>query len=156
MEDLTESNIYNELKDRFLKPWGILSFKLYFFIIIILFGGMGVIVSIYRAFMEGNWDGIPLNWMTYSLALLVPACIAILLQYLPSAKNKVSLVILSIAVLVGTSLMAFTEKIIVAIICMLLAWFFWIIANSDNTYLDDNAYDKGIKQDLDGHGKNWN
>lgn len=156
MEDMTEPNIYSELKERFLRPWAILSFKLYFFIIIILFGGMGVIVSIYKAFRENNWDGIPLNLMSYSLALLVPACIAIFLQYLPTAKNKVSLVILSITVLVVTSLMAFTENLIAAVICTLLAWFFWIIANSDNTYLDDNAYDKGIKQDLDEHGKNWN
>lgn len=156
MNDMTPPNICNELKDRFLKPWSILSFKLYFFIIIIIFGGIGVIVSIIKAIKEGNWEGIPLNLMTYSMALLVPSCIILFLQYLPTAKNKVSLVILIIAVLVGTSLITFTANIIVAIICMVLAWFFWIIANSDNTYLDDNAYDNSIKQDLNEHGKNWN
>lgn len=152
---MASSNIFKELKERFLKPWKV-SFLLYFVFIIVLFGGMGVIVTLFKAREGRNWDGIPLSIMTYSLALLVPACITLLLQYLPLAKNKVSLVILSIVILVVTSLMAFYNSLVMAIICMLLAWFFWIIANSDNEYLDDDAYDRSIKQDLVEHGKDWN
>lgn len=154
-KDMNSFNIFKELKEKFMKPWKV-SFVLYFVFIIILFGGMGVIVALVNAFKSGKWDGIPLSLMTYSLALLVPACITILLQYLPLAKNKVSLVILSIAILVVTSLMAFFNSFVIAIICIFLAWFFWIIANSENEYLDDDAYDKSIKQDLVEHGKDWN
>ncbi len=155
MKDIMKHNIYSELKGRFLRPWSTHSFILYFLIIIILFGGMGVIVSICNAINTDNWESVSLNLMTYSLALLVPSCISILLQYLPVAKNKVSLVILIIGILVITSLIAFAGNLIIAIICMFFAWFFWVIANSDNTYLDDNAYDNSIKQDLEEHGKNW-
>ena len=155
MGDSVTVNIFKELKERFIKPWKVLSFKLYFFIVIILFGGMGVINTLYNCINKNNWDGFPSNLMTYSLAILVPASITILLHFFPLAKNKVSLVILCITVLSASFLMAFTDSLFLAIICMLLAWVFWIIANSDNAYLDDNAYNDNINSGLSQHGTSW-
>lgn len=153
---MASSNIFSELKDSFIKPWKTLSFKLYFFFVIVLFGGMGVIVALYNAIKDKQWEGFAMNLITYSLAILVPAFISIFLQYYPISKNKVSLAILIVVIAVATPLLALWNSILIAIICVILAWVFWIIANSENALLDDDAYDKSIKQDLVEHGKDWN
>lgn len=96
--------------------------------------------------------------MTYSIALLVPACIAILLQYFPKAQNRVSLVILSVAVLVIEGFIihwSYSGAIIASILSTILAWVFWVIANADEIYLNDQSYDYKIKEDIKEHAKNW-
>ena len=44
-----------------------------------------------------------------------------------------------------------------AIISSIVAWFFWVVVNSDNDYLFDDAFDKILKNDIiKKHGQNWN
>lgn len=149
------TNIFTELKERIIKPWTT-SFTLYFILIIVIFGGMGVIATIIESISNNDWNGFPLTLMTYSLAILVPAGITIILRYFLQAKNKVSLVLVCIFGLVVTALCAYVKSIICASLFVILAWLFWVIANADNIELNDNAYNENIKKDLEGHGKDWN
>ena len=149
------SNIFAELKERIVKPWTI-SFTLYFILVIVIFGGMGVLVAIKESISKNDWNGFPLTLMTYSLAILVPAGITIILHYFPQAKNKVSLVLVCLCVLVVTALFASVNSIICASFFVILAWVFWVIANADNIELNDNAYSEKIKKGLMDHGKDWN
>ena len=102
------------------------------------------------------------NMMTYSIALSIPACITIILQYFPKVKNKVSLIVSILSLLlidvavIGFFLFFNSWKFIIAVISIVLAWFFWVIANSDNKYLDDKSYNQTIEEDLLKHGKGWN
>ena len=152
-----KKNIFQELWDRFKKPWNI-SFRLYFIFVIIIFGGLGVILSL--IYCTDNLKlNISSNLMTYSIALLVPACITILLQYLPKAQNKVSLVILIVAALVIEGFIihwSYSGAIIASILSTILAWVFWVIANADEIYMNDQSYDNKIKEDIKEHAKNWN
>jgi hypothetical protein len=152
-----KSNIFQELWHRLKMPWTI-SFSLYFIFVIIIFGGLGVILSF--LYCTSNIKlSISSNLMTYSIALLVPACITILLRFFPKANNKVSLVILSVAVLVIEGFIihwSYSGAIIASIISTILAWVFWIIANADEIYLNDQSYDYKIKEDIKEHAKNWN
>ena len=156
-----KNNIFQELWYRLKKPWTI-SFTLYFLFVIIIFGGLGVILSL--IYCTDNLKlNISFNLMTYSIALLVPACITILLQYFPKSQNKVSLVILSVAVLVIEGFIihwsysgAIIASIIASILSTILAWVFWVIANADEIYLNDQSYDYKIKEDIKEHAKNWN
>ena len=116
-----KNNIFQELWYRLKMPWTI-SFTLYFLFVIIIFGGLGVILSL--IYCTDNLKlNISSNLMTYSIALLVPACITILLQYFPKAQNRVSLVILSVAVLVklATSKITFSASLNVFVIDISLA-----------------------------------
>lgn len=151
-----KSNIFQELWYRLKKPWTI-SFTLYFLFVIIIFGGLGVILSL--IYCTDNLKlNISSNLMTYSIALLVPACITILLQFFPKAQNRVSLVILSVAVLVIEGFIihwSYSGAIIASILSTILAWVFWVIANADEIYLNDQSYDYKIKEDIKEHAKNW-
>ena len=156
-----EENIFIELFNRLITPWKKVGFTLYFLLVVILFGGIGVIMSLIFD-NSSNEVGFISNLMTYSIALSIPACITILLQYLPRATNKVSLVLLSISLLIIQVIVIFifyfvgNKQLLVAILSTILSWIFWVIANSDNEYLDDKIYSQTIKDDIaKGHGKNW-
>lgn len=151
-----KSNIFQELWYRLKTPWTI-SFSLYFIFVIIIFGGLGVILSLIYC-TEDLKLNMSSNLMTYSIALLVPACITILLQFFPKAHNRVSLVILSVAVLVIEGFIihwSYSGAIVASILSTILAWIFWIIANADEIYLNDQSYDYKIKEDIKEHAKNW-
>lgn len=157
-----EENIFAELRFRLISPWKKLGFTLYFLLVVILFGGIGVIMSF---FFDDNFNGTGYisNLMTYSIALSIPACITILIQYYPKAINKLSLVILCISLLIIQVIVIFifyfvdNGQLPVAILSTILSWIFWVIANSDNEYLDDKTYSQTIKDDIEkGHGKSWN
>ena len=158
---MQNDSFFQEMWKRFRAPWGITSFTLYFIFVIVIFGGVGIWLSLYQE------NGIQMrlvadNMMTYSIALSIPACITIILQYFPKAKNKVSLIVSILSLLlidvavIGFFLFFNSWKFIIAVISIVLAWFFWIIANSDNKYLDDKSYNQTIEEDLLKHGKGWN
>lgn len=152
-----KNNIFQELWLRLKTPWTT-SFLLYFIFVIIIFSGLGVILSLLYC-TDNIKLNISSNLMTYSIALLVPACITILLQFFPKAHNRVSLVILSVAVLVIEGFIihwSYSGAIIASIISTILAWVFWIIANAEEIYLNDQSYDEKIKKDIKEHAKNWN
>lgn len=152
----SRDNIFQELWYRLKKPWTT-SFILYFIVVIIIFGGSGVILSL--IYSPNNLKlNISSNLMTYSIALLVPACITILLGFFPKARNKVSLVILIVAIL-GIEFLTIhwscSGAIIASIINTILAWIFWVIANADEIYLNDQSYDSIINKDIKDHGNEW-
>jgi hypothetical protein len=154
-------NIFNELLIRLRKPWKKTSFTLYFILVVVLFGGIGVIMSLFFD-NDPNKSGFISNLMTYSIALSVPACIAILLQYFPKAENKVSLVLLSVSLLLIQVIVIFIfyfldkGQFLVASLSTVLSWVFWVIANADNVFLDDEAYDENINRNVNELGEQWN
>lgn len=155
-----ELNIFQEYWEQFKKPWCI-AFSLYLVFVIVILGGLGVIFSIFSP-LEINdpvecsnmrLHMISSNLSTYSIALLIPAVISVLLSFY-KLKNKVSSILLSvISILLSGALVFFSTNkerysIYVAIFSFLLALFFWVIANHDNDYLNDAAFEKVIKNDM--------
>jgi hypothetical protein len=158
-----ESNIFQEYKQRLLAPWCV-AFVLYLLFIIVVFGGSGVLYAMWSHVEKPTNIGyIASNLSTYSIALLVPAVITIMLSF-HKTKNKVSSAIILVVILILNGfLLHFSNahqqySIWTAIITVLFAWFFWIIANYDNEYLNDASFEKIIKKGVDNHNKDgeWN
>ena len=149
--------IFQELIDRFKAPWHKTSFVLYFIIVIVVLSGLGYLLPI--IFKKPNLlQDVTENLMTYSISLLVPAFISVLLKYFPQSKNKVSLIIITVFLLVLEGFIisyTYDGYIVFSIFSVLIAWFFWVIANSDNVFLDDEAYDAKINKKVNEHGENW-
>ena len=158
---MDNTSFLKEIWSRFKTPWSVSSFRLYFLFVIVVFGGTGIWISIFQG---GSINLIADNMMTYAIALAVPASISILLWYFPKANHQVSLIVCLISslilevVLIGLFLFAQgydVWRFIIATTVIVLSWFFWIIANSDNKYLDDNSYSQTIQKELEKHGANW-
>ena len=149
-------NIIYELLHRIKNPW-CWSFTLYFIIVIIIFGGIGVWLPIWK---EGQIKvaSLAINMITYSCALIVPAVVSIMLS-MRNYKNKVSLVLfvslvlLVVAITVGCSV--FAESLLAAIVCLVLSLLFWVIANYDNVELNDGKYNESIKAKSQQLSSNW-
>ena len=88
--------IFHELAYKFKKPWTELSFVLYFIIVIVVFGGLGVILFFFQEPIDQSNTNLctSQNLLTYSIALLVPAFVSMLAEYLPKSKKKFSLIII--------------------------------------------------------------
>ncbi len=151
--------IFHELMYKFKKPWTELSFVLYFVVVIVLFGGLGVILLFFQEPIDNIYLCTSQNLLTYSIALLVPAFVSMLAQYLPHSRKKLSLIIISVAVLVIEGFMVcwcyFSGALLASIISTLLAWFFWIVVNCDNIYLKDQTYDNNIRKGASKLSENW-
>lgn len=153
--------IFHELIYKFKKPWTESSFVLYFVVVIVLFGGLGVILFFFQepTYQNNVYLCTSQNLLTYSIALLVPAFVSMLAQYLPSSRKKLSLIIISVAVLVIEGFMVcwcyFSGALWASIISTLLAWFFWIVVNCDNNYLKDQTYDNDIRKGASKLSENW-
>lgn len=153
--------IFHELIYKFKKPWKELSFVLYFIIVIVLFGGLGVVLFFFQESIDQSnaYLCTSQNLLTYSIALLVPACVSMLAQDLPRSKKKLSLIIISVAVLVIEGFMVwwcyFSGALLASIISTLLAWFFWVIVNCDNIYLKDETYDNDVRKGASKLSENW-
>lgn len=157
----------------FKKPWKAPSFILYFIVMVIGFGGIGVFLSIYQLHyyrkivkeqLESTIDiirsAIAQNMMTYAIAIIVPAALVIFLHIIiPKAKHKISHSIITIAVLLCVILIVcFTYikgSFVVASISVFLSWVFWVIANSENETLQDESYNTMIQKEVKKHGNNW-
>lgn len=159
----TEDNIFQEFWKRFKAPWCV-AFTLYFIVVIIVMGGFGVILSI----LSNEFDPtqkmahIASNFSTFSLALIMPAVISILLSFL-QIQNKVSAIlvcVVSIAISFGLLYLCHNTFGGIALFCSLvntvLALFCWVIANHDNVLLNDKSYDNMVKTEIKKHGKDWN
>lgn len=155
-----EDNLIRELLQRLVKPWSKSGFGIYFVVVIILFGGIGIWLSIYRG-GENVLSNVSDNMFTYSIALFVPAFINIVLPPMLNFKHKLSWVVMIFLMLfIEIVLVIWSERmkdyILPAIISTLLSWAFWVIANCDNESLVDNSYDKTIKDGEAKHGRGWN
>ena len=144
-ENKDNDKIFKELIDRFKSPWNKTSFVLYFVIVIVVLSGLGYL--------------LPENLMTYSISLLVPAFISVLLKYYPKSKNKVSLIIITVFLLVVEGFIisySYHGWLVFSIVSTVIAWFFWVVANADNVFLDDEAYDENINRNVNELGEQWN
>ena len=153
-------NILREFKRRLTKPWTKSGFGFYFVVIIILFGGIGIWLSIYRG-GENVLSSVSDNMFTYSIALFVPAFISIVLPPMLNFKHRLSWIVLIFLILfIETVLVIWSEQtkncLLPAIISTLLSWVFWVIANCDNQTLADESYDDIIKNGESKHGQSWN
>lgn len=154
-----DENLLQELLSRLTKPWRKSGFGFYFVVVVILFGGIGIWLSIYRG-GENVLSNVSDNMFTYSIALFVPAFISIVLPPMFNLKHKLSWVVLIFLMLfVEIVLVVWSERmkdcILPAIISTLLSWAFWVIANCDNPSLWDKSYDKTIKDGEAKHGQGW-
>ena len=163
MENQNNTNdvgIWTELLNRFRKPW-CSSFTSHFVIMVVLVGGMGIILSIFNFFLRGtSWWSIVENIVSYSLALAIPSSIPIL-QSTHKTNKKVSLIEITIGfciiVPIAISIISYLFQLWAPpIICMLLSWCIWVIANCDNRDLNDQSFDEKIKNGIDKHGTGWN
>ncbi len=153
--------VFHELMYKFKKPWTELSFILYFILVIVLFGGLGVILFFFQEPIDksNTYLCTSQNLLTYSIALLVPAFVSMLAQGLPNSKKKLSLIIISVTVLVIEGFVVcwcyFSGALLASIISTLLAWFFWVVVNYDNIYLKDETYDNSVRKGASKLSKNW-
>ena len=153
--------VFHELMYKFKKPWTELSFILYFILVIVLFGGLGVILFFFQEPIDksNTYLCTSQNLLTYSIALLVPAFVSMLAQGLPNSKKKLSLIIISVTVLVIEGFVVcwcyFSGALLASIISTLLAWFFWVVVNYDNIYLKDETYDNSVRKGASKKKKNW-
>ena len=154
-----KKNIFMEFWQLFLKPWHSGSFIAYFVIVIVLISGCGVILSLVQSKFAID-NNVVSNLFTYSVALLVPIIIRII-QMIMCFDKKVSMILTMVVVAILEILLMIwigfdNTAIMPAIISTLVAWFFWVIVNSDNDYLFDDAFDKILKNDITKkHGQNW-
>ena len=157
-ENKDNNKIFKELIDRFKSPWNKTSFVLYFVIVIVVLSGLGYLLPI--IFHKTNvMQDVTENLMTYSISLLVPAFISVLLKYYPKSKNKVSLIIITVFLLVVEGFIisySYHGWLFFSIVSTVIALFFWVVANADNVFLDDEAYDENINKNVNELGKQWN
>lgn len=151
-------NVFQEIWRMIKKPWST-GFCLYFGLIIIILNGLGVICAF--KYNKGTLIySISQNLAIYSIALFVPSLISIVLQLIQDLiYNKVSFSIISITILAGEIYIipqAYQGYLGYAIITTAIAWLYWIIANRDNEYLNDDSFDQIIKKGRSSHGKQWN
>lgn len=171
-----ELNIFQEYWGRFKRPWCV-SFSLYLIFVVIVFGGLGVLFSIFspidndlsniiaqnedKSLLLQNFKikHIASNMATYAIATLIPAMITIFLSFLET-KNKVSLIIISVVILFFSVFLLYNSTtkesfnaLISAILSIVIALIFWVIANHDNEYLNDAAFGEIVER---GTRKNHN
>lgn len=153
------NNIFKEFWQLFLKPWKSGSFIAYFVIVIVLISGCGVILSLVQSKFKVD-SSVVGNLFTYSVALLVPIIIRII-QMIMRFDKKVSMILTIVVVAIIEILLMIwigfnNTAILPAIISTIIAWFFWVVVNSDNDYLFDDAFDKILKKDIaKKHGQAW-
>ena len=159
---MDNKTIIREWWGQFLSPWTHLSFTLYFLGFVVLIGGAGIYPSLYRLFScKGLFWEVAENIMTYSVALIMPACVQVFLSVFRTDK-KVSLVLccllfFCVLPLVITFLSYTFNCPYLCFTLLLLSWFVWVVANHNNADLFDETFNEKIrKESKKNHGKNWN
>ena len=137
---------------------------MYFFFVICILGGLGVIFSVFGNAENINTKiiNISSNLSTYFISIAIPSVILILLSFL-SIKNKVSLILIIVMIIISCIFLLYLSNslhniwgLLFAFIGALLSWFLWVIANYDNEFLNDESFDRLIKTEIDEkHGGNW-
>jgi hypothetical protein len=137
---------------RFRKPWQHPTYVLYFFFIIILIGGFGILELVVRSFMFGNPVTADLPkaligaFYTYFTAIAATAAVDLLLTSQEQKHLRICFMILCFLVLVSAFfavLIAETKtNLLGAYLCAgagyILSLFLWWIGNADNANLLDS------------------
>ena len=148
-----------EIWTSFTKPWCEPGFVLYFIFVIIGFSGIGVFLSLYQYHNSNSWIYVAQNIMTYAVSISVPAALSIYLHVIPIQKHQVSHTIVTLAVLliqiIATCFTFLRGSMIYAMLSVIIAWVYWVIANSTNRTLGDKSYSQTIKEEVEKHGTKW-
>ena len=155
-------NIFSEWFDQFLSPWKHLSFVGFFIGFVIIIGCVGIYSPIYHTIVDENYSSwnIVENILTYSIALIMPACVTLILNSFSRTDQKVSLIVYTILLFVLLPLVLcfvsyLSHNAIPAIICFVLSLIAWVLANHDNSGLLDASYEKNIKTNVENNSKGW-
>lgn len=144
-------NFINELLDRFKLPWKHFAFKSYFFWIVIMFGGIGIGLTIYEELRNSvtHINIISKTIATTFVAIIASSLVDLNLSY--NIKNIPSLIINSIGFIAVSILLLILSfnlngnwSLLPAILGYLLALIIWILANADNDKLSDDSYLQNI------------
>ena len=158
---MNHKTIFGEFIGQFLSPWRYLSFNIYFWGFIVVIGGVGVYPSLYRYISEKvEFVDVSESIITYSIALIMPACVQIFLSVFRTEK-KVSHVLCSLLLfcLLPLAITVISYIFNFPLLCfalLLLSWFVWVVANHDNTDLFDETFNEKIRRESKiKHGKEW-
>ncbi len=152
----TEQNVFQMLWDRFKTPLNKPALYLYFLICIVGLSGSGIVLAIIK---DDNISGLPLNLSVYALTLLVPSAIAMINDLLDDQSNARSTILICLGMIFVAILLltlSFFDYIWAAGINVIMAWFFWIVANYNSKYLDDKSLGKEVKDNVKKLENNWN
>jgi peptidoglycan/LPS O-acetylase OafA/YrhL len=157
-----DKNFFEELWDRFKMPWKHIAFKSYFFWIVIVFGGLGIIITCCEELGKETpiFFNIARSVATTFIALIAASLVDLNLSF--NIKNIPSLIINSLA-LIGVSILllyfSFTIQtelsLLPAIIGYVLSILIWILANADNERLSDGTYYKKMLERAAELSKDW-
>lgn len=101
--NMEHPNFLEIIRDLYLKsiePCKEPSFVLYFIFMVVIFGGIGVILSLWQCINGEPLRYVSQNMMTYAVALSVPAALTIFLHIIPHSDYKVSHTIITLSVLI--------------------------------------------------------
>jgi hypothetical protein len=141
----------NELIDRFKLPWKHFAFKSYFIWIVIMFGGIGIGLTIYEELRNSvtHVNIISKTIATTFVAIIASSLVDLNLSY--NIKNVPSLIINSIGFIAVSILLLILSfnlngnwSLLPAISGYFLALIIWILANADNDKLSDDSYLQNI------------
>jgi hypothetical protein len=146
-----EFNFIKEIKSKFKKPWKQSAFIGYFVLSLIL-----ALIAIFAPIFEIKDDyyrAITASISTFFLASIVSSIVDLNLSF--TTLNKASFSIYTILVLV-ISMIVFMITFILSdfwrlfpsIFGFLLAFFIWVISNSDKDVFDDKKYAKKLKSSI--------
>lgn len=157
-----ERNIFHEAFEHFSLPWKQVAFKLYFFGIVIGFGGVGLWLTIYECYMstENDMYKVSQGLGTYFIAIIAASIVDMNLS--TSFKNLSSLYILTVIIL-GLAFVLFLfsyfiksgYSIIPAIIGTLISLIVWTLANAENEKLNDKTFYEKMRGADQNHGRSW-
>lgn len=158
----TNENFFKKLCTKFKLPWKCTAFILYFIFIIVLFGGVSIIATIYEEFCKEsfNFSTLSRSIATTASAIVAASLVELNLSY--NIKFMPSLTIITISI-VGVSFALFLWvfnissgwSLLPAILSYAICLFVWIIANSENEKLCDETYYKRMLKDSRELSKNW-
>lgn len=167
MDELSKWKLLGEfISDRFRKPFKHPEFIIYFVLIIVGFGSIGIFSSIFSEFTVNVKErNIILSMSSYFLAIVSTGAVELLFIEDKIIKNAIRL--LAIAFLALCILFLFiafkvgiTPAFVISSLGIVLAWFVWWIANAVNANLcDDSLFtkmsskSKHLDESLDTYGQ---
>lgn len=142
-----KENFINEIINRFKSPWKHFGFKSYFFWVVIVFGGIGISMTI-RDVVNSKTPDLSIvskSIATTFVAIIAASLVDLNLSY--SIKNVPSLIInsmgftgISILLMILSFNIQGAWSLLPAIFGYMLALSIWILANADNDKLFDDNY----------------
>ena len=159
---MEQNSIFSELWVKFKNPWKHTSFKIYFVLFVLLFGGLDIYYSLEeqcRLNWVQPWE-VAKNMAAYGLTMIGASAVELVLS--PDFQNKKSMTYLAfftalVALLLFHNAYYMQTKfsLILAGINVVIGLIFWIVANTDNANLKEDPYLQEMKEETKLHGQSW-